>query len=109
MRQGITVFALSGHMNAEQVAELKKLFDTEYRSIILDLQELRLADRDAVRFLTSCERDGLKLENCPEYVREWMDREEEIREPRTEKPNLREEVNRNDEYIFFGAVRCRCG
>ncbi len=78
MRQGITVFALSGHMNAEQVAELKKLFDTEYRSIILDLQELRLADRDAVKFLRSCER---------------------------EKPNLRED----DEYIFFGAVRCRSG
>jgi hypothetical protein len=29
VRLGITVFALSGHMNAEQVAELKKLFDAE--------------------------------------------------------------------------------
>ena len=65
-------------MKAEQVAELKELFDTDYRSIILDLQEMRLADRDAVKFLRSCERDGMKLENCPAYVREWMDREEEL-------------------------------
>ena len=64
-------------MNAEQVAELKELFDTDYRSIILDLQEMRLADRDAVRFLRGCEADGMKLENCPAYVREWMDREED--------------------------------
>jgi hypothetical protein len=27
--------------------------------------------------LRSCERDGMKLENCPAYVREWMDRVED--------------------------------
>jgi hypothetical protein len=70
VRQGITVFTLSGRMTAEEVAALKALFDTRYRSIILDLQEMRLADRDAVKFLRSCERDGMKLENCPAYVRE---------------------------------------
>jgi len=36
VRQGITVFALSGHMNAEEVAELKALFDTNYRTIVLN-------------------------------------------------------------------------
>jgi hypothetical protein len=77
VRQGITVFALSGRMNAEGVAELKVLFDADYRSIILDLRDVRLADRDAVRFLKSCEAEGMKLENCPAYVREWMDREKD--------------------------------
>ena len=76
-RQRFTVFTLSGRMETEHVEELKELFDTDYRSIILDLQEIRLADRDAVKFLRSCERDGMKLENCPAYVREWMDREED--------------------------------
>lgn len=76
VRQGFTIFTLSGRMGAEQVVELKGLFDSDYRSTILDLQEMRLADRDAVKFLRSCERDGMKLENCPAYVREWMDREE---------------------------------
>jgi hypothetical protein len=76
-RQRFTVFTLSGRMEAEQVAELKELFDRDYRNIILDLRDVRLADRDAVRFLRGCEADGMKLENCPAYVREWMDREKE--------------------------------
>ena len=74
-RQRFTVFTLSGRMEVEHVAELKELFDSDDRNIILDLRELRLADRDAVKFLKSCERDGMNLENCPAYVREWMDRE----------------------------------
>ena len=77
VRQGITVFALSGRMNAEEVAELKALFDADYRNIILDLRDVRLANRDAVRFLRGCEADGMKLENCPAYVREWMNREKD--------------------------------
>jgi hypothetical protein len=76
-RQSFTVFALSGRMVAEQVTELKELFDRDYRNIILDLRDVRLADRDAVRFLRTCEADGIKLENCPAYVREWMDREKD--------------------------------
>jgi hypothetical protein len=76
-RQKFTIFTLSGRISAEQVAELKGLFDTDYRNIILDLREVRLADRDAVKFLRGCEADGMKLENCPAYVREWMDREED--------------------------------
>jgi hypothetical protein len=76
-RQRFTVFALTGRMEAEHVVELKELIHSDYRSIILDLRELRLADRDAVKFLRSCERHGMKLENCPAYVREWMDREKD--------------------------------
>ena len=71
------VFSLSGHMRAQEVAELQALFDQDYRTIVLDLRDVRLADRDAVKFLRSCERDGMTLENCPAYVREWMDREED--------------------------------
>jgi hypothetical protein len=64
-------------MEAAQVPELKELFDRDYRNIILNLLDLRLADRDGVRFLRACEADGMKLENCPAYVREWMDREKD--------------------------------
>lgn len=71
------MLALSGRMEAEQVAELKELFDRDYRDIILDLREVRLTDRDAVRFLRGCEADGMKLENCPAYIREWVDREKD--------------------------------
>ena len=77
LRHGIIVFTLSGRLRAEEVAELKALFDTDYPTIVLDLQDMRLADRDAVKFLRDCEADGVKLENCPAYIREWMDREKD--------------------------------
>ena len=76
-RQRFTVFTLSGRIEAEHVAELKELLDRDDRNIILDLRDVRLADREAVKFLRSCEKDGMKLENCPAYVREWMDREKD--------------------------------
>jgi hypothetical protein len=76
-RQRFTVFTLSGRMEAEQVKELRNLLDHDCRNIILDLRDLRGANRDAVRFLRGCEADGMKLENCPAYVREWMDREKD--------------------------------
>jgi anti-anti-sigma regulatory factor len=75
VRDGITVFTLSGRMKAEEVAEVKALLDADYRTIVLDLRDVTLADRDAVRFLRDCEAGGMKLENCPAYVREWMERE----------------------------------
>jgi predicted metal-binding protein len=77
VRQGFMVFTLSGRMQGEQVAELKALFDADHGNIILDLGDVRLADRDAVRFLRGCEADGIKLENCPAYIREWMEKEKD--------------------------------
>ena len=77
VRHNFTVLTLSGRMEAAQIPELKRLFDRDYRNIILDLRDVRLANRDAVRFLGGCEADGMKLENCPAYVREWMDREKD--------------------------------
>lgn len=76
-RQGFTIFVLSGRMDAEYTSELERLFGprARYTSIILDLSDVRLADRDAVRFLARCEQGGIRLENCPAYIREWIKRE----------------------------------
>ncbi len=71
------VLSLSGRMKAEHVGELKALFESETgcRRIVLDLRDLTLVDRDAVRFLDRCEADSIKLKNCPAYIREWIARE----------------------------------
>jgi hypothetical protein len=76
-RQTFTVLMLIGRLEAESGLGAEGAFDRDYRNIILDLRDLRLADRDAVRFLRGCEADGMKLANCPAYVREWIDREKE--------------------------------
>jgi hypothetical protein len=64
-------------MKADEVAEWKALFDRDYRNVILDLRDVGLADCDAVKFLRDCEADGMKLENCPAYIRDWMNREKD--------------------------------
>ncbi|HTA59853.1 MAG TPA: hypothetical protein VK805_16950 [Candidatus Baltobacteraceae bacterium] len=77
VRQESTVFSLVGRIEAEHIEELEGLFDLrkEAKSVVLDLQEVRLADREAVKFLARCEAGGVQLENCPAYIREWVRRE----------------------------------
>jgi anti-anti-sigma regulatory factor len=74
---GEVVWTLSGRMDAENVIELKSLFksEPEGRRIVLDLKDLTLVDREAVRFLERCEVDSVQLKNCPGYIREWITRE----------------------------------
>jgi anti-anti-sigma regulatory factor len=74
---GEVILALSGRMSGENVGELEKILKTEAAGhrIVLDLKDLTLVDRDAVRFLSHCEADSIKLKNCPAYIREWMERE----------------------------------
>jgi len=49
----------------------------------------------------------MKLENCPAYVREWIEREKKLGAPVIESSGSREEVYRSDEYIFFCSEQCR--
>jgi anti-anti-sigma regulatory factor len=74
---GEVVFTLSGRMDAENVGEMKSLFQSEAkdRPIVLDLRDLTLVDQAAVSFLERCEADSIKLKNCPAYIREWITRE----------------------------------
>lgn len=46
--------------------------ETERQSIVIDLTDVKLVDRGAVKFLEGCEAGGMKLENCPAYIREWI-------------------------------------
>ena len=70
------VFALSGRMAEDDLAELETLISSEAnrRHVVLDLKDVTLVGGDAVIFLERCEADGITLENCPTYVREWITR-----------------------------------
>lgn len=74
---GQVVFALSGRMDEEHIAELKTLIHSESngRPIILDLKDITLVGPDGVSFLERCEADGVILKNCAGYVREWITRQ----------------------------------
>ena len=74
---GEVILKISGRIDAENVADLKASLESEVddRRIVLDLQDLTLVDRDAVTFLAGCETEGVKITNCPAYIREWIARE----------------------------------
>jgi hypothetical protein len=71
---GVAIFALSGQFDEPQVSEIQRLLETEEDTteITLDLEEVRLVEREAVRFLAACEARGIRLTNCSSYIREWM-------------------------------------
>ncbi len=73
----VVVFTLSGRIEGEQVEQLESLFASEAANhrIVLDLQEVDLVGRDVVRFLARCAADGIQLEHCPAYIREWIVKE----------------------------------
>ena len=76
-RGRFTVFVLSGRIEKPAIAELRRLFEcqTDYRGIVLDLKDVTVIDRDVMHSFVRCEADAVKVENCPAYVREWMERE----------------------------------
>jgi hypothetical protein len=78
-RGGFTVFVLSGRIEKQAIAELRRLFEMQpdHCAIVLDLKDVSVVDRDTLHFFAGCEADGVKLENCAAYIREWMEREKD--------------------------------
>ena len=68
------VLCLCGRLDSESVAELRAQALSHHANA-LDLAEVTLVDVAVVRFLRTCEADGMEMLNCSRYIREWIDRE----------------------------------
>ena len=71
------VFTLSGRIQADQLPDLEALLKSarpEYK-VVLDLQQVKLVDRDAVRFLARIEQTSARLRNCSAFIRQWISHE----------------------------------
>jgi hypothetical protein len=66
---------LIGHMQAEHIAHIRAEIAASRVPPVLDLDEVTLADVEAVRFLVAAEREGMILHSCAPFIREWMSRE----------------------------------
>jgi hypothetical protein len=71
----VSMLRLSGRIQSDHIACIRSAMDDGCARKILDLSEVTLVDITAVRFLISCEDEGIELVRCPPYVREWMTRE----------------------------------
>ena len=73
----LVVFNLTGRIQAVDVPGLLTLLseDSSPRGTVLDLEQVKLVDRDAVLFLVLSEATGIKLRSCSAYIREWITQE----------------------------------
>jgi anti-anti-sigma regulatory factor len=85
------VFALSGDIDGEHAARLQQFLTSDTgRRLILDLQHVTLVDRAAVQFLAGMEATGIRLVNCPGYVRTWIAAERDSQPQPTPEPDKQE-------------------
>ncbi len=69
------VLKLSGRIQGGDLAQLGSLIGIESDlHVVLDLAGVKLVDQDVVVFFADRESAGVKLRNCPPYIREWINR-----------------------------------
>jgi anti-anti-sigma regulatory factor len=88
------VFQLSGRIRGDQLAGLRALLTSEIQghNLVLDLKEVKLVDRDTVRFLAQSEAEGVRLRNCSAFIREWILQERKaIRRAEAKDPGVQQE------------------
>ena len=73
--EGFAVLCVSGRLRGQHVETLRDLLAQEKGGAAIDLKDVLLVDREAVKLLAFCETKGTELRNCPAYIREWVSRE----------------------------------
>ena len=76
---------LSGELRSEHLDQVRTELRKCGKSVVLDLEEVNLADVDGIRFLNACEAKGVSVVHCSPYIREWMLRERSRRETTGDK------------------------
>ena len=66
---------LIGRMRQECIEELKAQIKAGGASVTLDLNEVSLVDLDVIRFLGTCQAEGISLVHCSRYINNWIAKE----------------------------------
>jgi hypothetical protein len=74
-RERLVVLFISGCVQGEHVDILRDVMEQESGRLAIDLDNVLLVDREAVKLLALREANGTELRNCPPYIREWVTRE----------------------------------
>ena len=70
-----TTIRLIGRMRRECIEELKAQIKAGGTSVTLDLNEVSLVDLDVIRFLATCQAEGIPLVRCSRYINNWIAKE----------------------------------
>lgn len=70
------VLRVSGRITRDDLDVLRTAIE-DGSVVAVELSELELIDRDAVKLLAIYEANGIELRHCPAYIREWIGGERE--------------------------------
>ena len=76
---GVVALQISGRIGDPDVEIVRKLMESEMTSksnVALDLRNVTLVSRDAIKLLSTVEEKGTELRNCPAYIHDWISREQ---------------------------------
>jgi anti-anti-sigma regulatory factor len=73
------ILRISGRIRAEDVNMFRASLEQEKTAVAIDLKDVLLVDREAVKLLALHESNGAEIRNCPLYIREWITREREAK------------------------------
>src|SRR5271165_4158370 len=73
--ENLLVLFVSGRITGEHVDMLRGVLEQESGDLAIDLKNVLLVDREAVKLLALSEANGTELRTCPPYIREWVTRE----------------------------------
>jgi len=68
------VLHISGRITGEDLDVLRAALE-DGSVVAVELAELELVDRDAMKLLAVNEANGIELRHCPAYIREWISSE----------------------------------
>jgi hypothetical protein len=91
--ENLVLLFISGRITGEHVDVLRGVLEEDGDALAIDLKNVSLVDREAVKLLARCETNGTELRNCPPYIREWVTRERAERKTRRSEKGLE---GRND-------------
>ena len=75
------ILAIAGNVSQEALPEIALLIDhgrRDHEKVILDLGEVTLIDPAAAQFFAEQFRGGVRLVNCPVYIRRWIARDTNV-------------------------------
>ena len=70
-----TTLRLIGRMQRDHIEELKAQIKAGGKNVTLDLNDVSLVDLDVIRFLATCQTEGISLVHCSRFICNWIAKE----------------------------------
>ena len=75
IEKDLVVLRISGRITKQDLDVLRAALAHDSGAVAIDLADVDLVDRSAVKLLALSEAKGIELRRCPAYIREWVTKE----------------------------------